>query len=321
MDYEEKIQNAPFWVLAYYLFTEIKNPHEEVVAHKKFFKDRNITSRIYISENGINGQMSGAREDAKDYIEWIKQLPEFAGIKFKIHPHHENVFPRATVKYRKQLVAIDKNVDLSLKGEHVSPKTWKEMLDDKETNKILVDVRNEYEWRVGHFSGADLPPCENFREFSEYADKLKEKADPKTTPVMMYCTGGIRCELYSSLLKEKGFDKVYQLDGGVIGYGLQQGSAHWKGKLFVFDDRLAIPVSEEQPAPVVGTCHHCKTANENYYNCANMDCNNLILCCPTCLKENLGCCSAECMKAPRLRAYQSENTHKPFKRGLKRQIE
>ncbi|CUI17603.1 conserved hypothetical protein [Candidatus Protochlamydia naegleriophila] len=305
-------QESPFFVLAYYHFTAISDPHQEVLAHKNFFKERNITSRIYISEQGINGQMSGAREDAEAYMNWLHANPLFENMPFKIHPHHENVFPRQTVKYRKQLVALDEEVDMDLIGEHVSPERWKELLED-EQKPLLLDVRNEYEWKVGRFEGAECPPCDTFREFKEYAENLKEQVDPQKTPVMMYCTGGIRCELYSSLLKKEGFKDVYQLDGGVINYGLKQGSDHWLGKLFVFDDRLTVPISD-QPTPVIGQCHHCQTAIESYYNCANMDCNHLYLCCQTCLKEFAGCCCTACQEAPRVRPYHQQDTHKPFRK-------
>lgn len=301
------------WILAFYHFAPIENPHQEVKTHKAFFADRQLTSRIYISEQGINGQMSGTKEDAQAYIEWMHERPEFQDIKFKVHPYHEQVFPRATIKYRKQLVAIDASVDLSKRGEHVSPEQWKSMLE-AEADKILIDVRNDYEWKIGRFTGAELPPCETFREFTEYADKLKEKADPQKTPVMMYCTGGIRCELYSAILKEKGFEKIYQLDGGVIGYGLQEGNKHWDGKLFVFDDRMAIPISDEGESKVISTCHFCNTPNDTYYNCANLDCNNLFLCCPECLKKHTGCCCNDCMNGSRIRPFHHDTAHKPFKR-------
>jgi UPF0176 protein len=301
-----------FFVLAYYHFTSIADPHREVLAHKEFFKDRNMTSRIYISEQGINGQMSGIQEDAEAYMCWLHANPLFENVVFKIHTYHENVFPRQTVKYRKQLVALDEEVDMKQIGEHASPERWKEMLDSEEEH-VLLDVRNTYEWQVGRFKGAECPPCETFREFKDYAKELKAKVDPKKTPVMMYCTGGIRCELYSSLLLKEGFEKVYQLDGGIINYGLKQGSDHWLGKLFVFDDRLTVPISEE-PAPVIGKCHHCETPNESYYNCANMDCNHLFLCCPSCLHQYAGCCSADCQQAPRVRPYQQQNAHKPFRK-------
>lgn len=301
-----------FFVLAYYHFTSIADPHQEVMQHKAFLKDLNMTCRIYISEQGINGQTSGVQEDAEAYMRWMHMNPLFEKMIFKIHTHHENVFPRQTVKYKKQLVALDEEIDLDQAGDHLAPEKWKEMLANGE-QKILLDVRNDYEWSVGRFEGAECPPCETFREFKTYADDLKSKVDPKETPVMMYCTGGIRCELYSALLKKGGFEKVYQLDGGVINYGLKQGSKHWLGKLFVFDDRLTVPISEET-SPVIGQCHHCHVPNENYYNCANMDCNHLFLCCPPCLSHFAGCCSSDCQSSPRLRPYHHQNPHKPFRK-------
>lgn len=301
-----------FFVLAYYHFTPIANPQQEVDAHKEFFKDRQITSRIYISKDGINGQMSGIRADAEAYMRWMHAKEDFKGMPFKIHPHHENVFPRQIVKLRKQLVALDEEVNLEDGGEHVSPARWKELLESDE-KPLLLDVRNSYEWEVGRFEGAECPPCETFREFKDYAQNLGKQVDPKKTPVMMYCTGGIRCELYSSLLRKGGFEEVYQLDGGIINYGLKEGSDHWLGKLFVFDDRLTVPISDE-PAPVIGTCHVCKTPNESYFNCANMDCNRLFLCCADCLKKWSGCCCERCHQAPHVRPYNHQNPHKPFRR-------
>jgi len=301
----------PYLVLAYYHITPLTNPQREVLTHKEFFKGRDVTSRIYISEEGINGQMSASLKDAEEYMTWMGTREEFKEMPFKLTYHREQAFPRTVIKYRKQLVAYDRPVDMNKRGLHVSPQQWKEMLKQKDS-KILIDVRNDYEWKVGHFEGAELPPCGTFREFDKYAKDLKEKVDPKNTPVMMYCTGGIRCEFYSAVLMEHGFEKVYQLDGGVINYGIEEGSSHWLGKLFVFDDRLVVPISDEK-TEVVGECHHCKTAFEAYYNCANMDCNELFICCPDCLKEFSGCCCSNCKEAPRVRPYHHQ-THKPFLR-------
>ena len=171
------------------------------------------------------------------------------------------------------------------------------MLQEKD-EYLLLDVRNEYEWKLGRFEGAELPPCETFREFEAYADKLKDEKKPENTPVMMYCTAGIRCEFYSSILKEKGFTNIYQLEGGIVNYGLKEGSDHWLGKVFVFDDRLSVPIAENETS-VIGKCHHCGQSSEAYYNCANMDCNELFLCCPKCLHQYAGCCCTECQSAKR----------------------
>lgn len=300
-----------YYVLAFYAFLPIEDPHNEVKLHKLFLSTRDASCRIYISEEGINGQLCLEKSDAEVYIEWMKQRDLFKEMPIKINTYHEHVFPRVTVKYRKQLVALDKNVDLAKAGQHLSPEEWRQKIE-QDKKHFLLDVRNHYEWLVGHFEGAVSPECNTFREFDEYADKLAEDIDPKT-PVMMYCTGGIRCELYSALLKEKGFEEVYQLDGGVINYGNEEGSKHWLGKLFVFDDRLTVPISEE-PAPVISTCQLCNTLAESYYNCANMDCNELFICCPDCLLKYSGCCGESCTEAPRMRPYQQQNAHKPFRR-------
>lgn len=305
------MSETPYLILAYYQFVPLADPQSEVLQHKQFFEGRDVACRIYLSEQGINGQMSASRNDAVDYMQWMHGRPEFAKIHFKLHEHNEHAFPRITVKYRKQLVALDRDVDLSKQGLHVSPEKWEDMLTSSDP-KVVLDVRNGYEWQIGHFEGAELPRCDTFREFTDYADKLKGTVDAKNTPVMMYCTGGIRCELFSSVLKEKGFEKVYQLEGGIINYGLKRGNAHWLGKLFVFDDRLAVPLSDEGHE-VIGKCRHCNDSNDTYYNCANMDCNELFLCCPSCLPNFQGCCQESCRHSERLRPYQQVNS-KPFRK-------
>lgn len=297
-------------VLAFYSLVPIEDPLFEVARHKEFLASRDFRCRIYISEEGINGQASGSLEAVQEYMQWMHADARFSGLSFKIHETAEHAFPKMTVKYRRQLVAIDCEVDLSNRGEPVSSEQWKKMLETREKSSLLIDVRNDYEWEAGHFEGAELPKLETFRQFPTYAKELKERCDPATTPVMMYCTGGIRCEYYSAVLKKEGFEKVYQLDGGVIQYGLDQGSEHWKGKLFVFDDRLVVPIGEKQEA--IGCCLHCSSANDVYYNCANMDCNRLFFCCLSCLKEHQGCCSNSCLSEGRVRPYTE--TAKPFRK-------
>ena len=294
-----------YFVLAYYHIGPIENPEEEMRRHKEFFQTRDFKGRIYIAKEGINGQASGSAEHAEEYMAWMRADLRFQGIDFKIHWADKHAFPKMTVKVRKQLVAIDCEVDFSLQGERVSPEQWKKMLEEKDQNTLLMDVRNDYEWEVGHFEGAELPKLETFREFPQYAQELKKRCDPKTTPVMMYCTGGIRCEFYSAVLKKEGFEKVYQLDGGVIGYGLEEGSEHWKGKLFVFDDRLVIPISEDAADPIA-RCRHCSSPCDVYYNCANMDCNQLFVCCASCLKVHQGCCEEVCLQNGRVRPYKED---------------
>ena len=301
-----------YFVLAYYTIQKIDDPQEEVARHQEFFKERDFRGRIYISEQGINGQASGSKADAEAYIEWMRADPRFQKMPFKIHVAGEHAFPKMTVKYRKQLVAIDCEVDFSKVGEHVSPGQWKKMLEERDGETLVLDVRNDYEWKVGHFEGSELPKLETFRQFPKYAKELKEAKDPKKTSVMMYCTGGIRCEFFSAVLKKEGFEKVYQLDGGVINYGLKEGSDNWKGNLFVFDDRLVVPLGDEKEAPI-SSCKHCGTGCDVYYNCANMDCNELFICCVECLKEQQGCCCSKCQEG-RVRPYREDGSSKPFRK-------
>jgi UPF0176 protein len=302
-----------YQVLAYYLFTPIELPAREVFNHKKFFNCRDATGRIYISEEGINGQMCASPEAAQEYMQWLKSDPRFAEVEFKIHTWHEHCFPRMTIKLRAQLAALDRKVDMEKTGEHVSPEEWKKMLEARTSDTVLIDVRNDYEWDIGHFEGAELPALGKFRDFPAYAQKLKETKDPKKTKVMMYCTGGIRCELYSALMKEEGFEHIYQLQGGVIKYGLKEGSKHWKGKLFVFDDRLAVSICDEE-TEVIGRCSHCDAPTDFYFNCANMGCNNLFLSCQACAEKMKGCCCSNCESAPFMRPFIKQDRPKPFRR-------
>lgn len=302
-------------VLAYYIFAPIDDPQKEVTLHKKFCSERDIKGRLYISEQGINGQMSAAPEAAKEYMTWMSEKDPFTSMPFKLHHWHCHTFDKLTIKYREKLVGYDVDVDTANQGEHVSPKKWKELLESEE-EKVLIDVRNDYEWEVGRFENAETPQCRTFRDFEKYAKELKDRIDPKNTPVMMYCTGGIRCELYSAHLKEKGFEKVYQLQGGVIDYGLKEGSAHWLGKLFVFDDRMVTPISNEV-TPIISSCHTCGKESDHYYNCANMDCNKLFLSCDECLEKLMGCCKSTCSDAPRRRPLEEQNPNKPFRKWYK----
>lgn len=300
-----------YFVLAFYCFTDLKEPHQEIAEQLAFLEERDAKARIYISEEGINGQMSAAEEDARAYMAWMHSRPPFENLHFKIHEWHENVFPRLIIRYRRQLVAIDDPWDIEETGIHVEPEDWAQMID-QEKPPLLIDVRNDYEWKIGHFEGAETPACKTFREFRSYAQELRDKI-PTDEPIMMCCTGGIRCEVYSAYLKRMGFEKVYQLKGGIINYGQKMGSKHWKGKLFVFDDRMSVPISNETPE-IIAECFHCKTATDDYYNCANMDCNFLFLCCQACLEKLHGCCCQECTEGARVRPLEQQNPHKPFRR-------
>lgn len=300
-----------YYVIAYYIFTPIADPMLEIKKHKDFFKNREMKGRIYISEEGINAQLSGLKPHATEYMEWMKQDDRFKNIDFKLHHYQDNAFAKMTVKYKRQLVALDEQVDMSLTGVHLNSHDWDAMLEKRDENTVIIDTRNRYEWEVGHFEGAELPEVDTFREFKGYTKDLSEKRDPSKTRVMMYCTGGIRCELYSAYMKKFGFEEIYQLNGGVIRYGLEENSNKWRGKLFVFDDRMVVPISEKQDETLTH-CKFCEAKVDHYYNCANMDCNDLFIACKSCLEKEQGCCCDSC-KSGRVRPLDLAD-NKPFRR-------
>lgn len=280
-----------YLVLAYYKYVTIENPHREVMVHKKFFKNRDGLGRIYLSEEGINGQISASEDVANSYIEWMANRKLFHDIEFKIHTHPQHAFHKMTIKYRKELVALKHKVNLQDSGQHVSPQKWKEMMESGEY--VLLDVRNDYEWEIGHFENAERPDRRYFRDFPSYADDFKKKYNPKDAKIMMCCTGGIRCETFSALLKQEGYDQVYQLDGGMLKYGLEVGAKHWKGNLFVFDERLSIPIDNKTELPPISKCYVCSASCSMYYNCANVKCDRLFLCCDSCIEKlNKFCCQS-----------------------------
>ncbi len=306
-----EIDNSlPYLVLAYYHLSPVENPALFVKEHKAFFKDKDVKGRIYLAKEGINGTLSAPKEAVCQYMQWLWTKPGFSDVEFKIQEFEDHTFGRLCVKTRPELVALGFQVPLDKRGPHLSPRKWREMLEQEE-NKVVLDIRNDYEWELGHFEGSESAPCKTFREFKSYADELKTRVDSKNTKVLMCCTGGIRCEFFSSLLMQEGFEHVYQLQGGIIKYGAEEKAKHWVGKLFVFDDRLSIPISDEE-APVIGKCRHCSEPADRYYNCANMDCNELFLSCPECMQKFYGCCQKSCHTGTRVRPYKLACT--PFRR-------
>ena len=299
-------------ILTFYHFTSIQDPEAEVKKHHDFLKNLDVRCRVYIARDGINAQMSFSEKDMQKYIQWLRSDSRFKDIMIRIDPYHEHVFPKTTIKIREELVALGCKTKRQKTAEHISPQKWKEMLDKRDDKTILIDVRNNYESAIGHFEGALRPNLKTFREFPEVIKQLKKEKDQK---IMMYCTGGIRCEVYSPLLNELGFDKIYQLDGGIINYGHLVGNAHWRGKLFVFDDRLSVTISQDEHQ-IISPCHFCDAPSDVYYNCGNMDCNELFLSCLSCAEKLLGCCSKKCTKAPRRRVYDDFTRPKPFRKGV-----
>ncbi|KAJ8748594.1 hypothetical protein K2173_007584 [Erythroxylum novogranatense] len=331
-----------FVVVNFYRFVLIEEPHVEVAKHLSFLEGLDIHGRIYLNEQGINAQYSGPFKDALAYVEWLKEDYRFSDVLVQISPSvNGHAFPKLKLRYKPSLVQMEGGIqhlpllDPSMRATPMTPSQWKirlQALHEKadisksvhDSSFVLLDVRNSYEWDIGHFHGAKRPDVDCFRRTSftlsynqvistdPLADIDKEKTD-----ILMYCTGGIRCDVYSTILRQQGFQNLYTLMGGVSHYLKNEGPVKWIGNLFVFDDRLSLPPSaynhevkiQANDAEVAAesnsfaSCYICglHVRDLRHRNCANLNCNLLFLCCEDCLKDLRGCCCLKCTTAPWLR--------------------
>lgn len=299
-------------VIAYYKFTPIPGPEEFCEEHKELCCLLNLKGRIYIAAEGINGTVAGSSEDIAAYTKRLLAIEGFRGTQFKAHPCDEIPFDRLIVKTRPEIVSLKVSDKLNVPEKtaaFLSPSEWRRTLES-EKDFVLIDVRNDYESAIGHFENAVLPPLENFYDFPEWLEQNPVEKDKK---VLMYCTGGIRCEKFSVLMKQKGYKNVFQLEGGILNYTEAEGGAHFKGKCFVFDDRMAVPVDPSETEPI-GRCEISGVPCDTYINCANMECNKLFLCDRKAAIAMDGCCSEKCRQAPTRRPLNIEKLYTPFRR-------
>jgi len=297
-------------VILYYNFSPIKDPEQFCQGHKEFCKELGIKGRIYIGEEGINGTLGGTPEQVAAYKEFLTDIEGFEDTAFKTSECDYVPFAKLKCKTRDELVALHMDdVDPEDGGEYLEPGEWREVMESDE-EYVMIDVRNDYESKIGHFEGAVKPDVENFYDFPEWLDDFEADKDKK---VLMYCTGGIRCEKFSVLMKEQGWEDVNQLHGGIQRYAAEEGGEHYKGKCFVFDDRLVVPVNEDDMEPIA-KCEITGKPADTYINCANMECNKLFVCSKEGAIKMEGCCSEECRQSDYKRPFDPENAFRPFRK-------
>jgi UPF0176 protein len=281
-------------VLLYYKYVTIENPEEFTAQQKELCDSLGLKGRILIASEGINGTVSGTVEQTGHYMEAMKNDPRFEDMVYKIDEANEHAFPKMKVRHRPELVTLRLEDDVNpneTTGEYLDPKEFYKRLQDEDT--VVLDARNDYEYDLGHFRGAIKPDIENFRDLPQWVRDNKEILDGKK--IITYCTGGIRCEKFSGWLVKEGFEDVGQLHGGIVTYGKDpevKGDL-WDGQLYVFDERIGVPVNQKEHV-VVGKDYFSGEPCERYVNCANPFCNKKILCSEENEHRYLRSCSHEC---------------------------
>lgn len=296
--------------LSYYGFAHVDDPDALRDQQRLLCEENGILGRIYIATEGINGTCAGTPEAIARYRAATLAVPGFHGVDFKEEVVERIPFADLRVRTRPYLVNLGEgnNVDPHQEGgKRLSPTQWKAFLGSGKACTIL-DVRNDYEAKIGHFEDALIPPYQYFHEFPQWVEDLD--LDPEE-PVLMYCTGGIRCEKFSGLLTRKGYTEVYQLDGGLLRYAEEVGGDHYRGDVFVFDDRMRVDIGGSETP---GRCHHCGDTTSRMINCANVDCHALHVSCDACVRTTRATCSPACLGAPRVRAFQEEHLGHPWRR-------
>ncbi|MBI5066311.1 rhodanese-related sulfurtransferase [Candidatus Woesearchaeota archaeon] len=283
-------------VISLYKYADIKEPELLRDQLRDFCTQRGILGRILVSNEGINAAISGRIEQIEELKNFF--LKQFKDITFREQKCEKNSYHKLVVRVRPEVVVFGEKVDLSKTGTHLSPKEFNEAVKDKDT--IILDARNDFEYKVGKFKNAIDLGIEKFSEFPKAVKKIENLKDKK---IVMYCTGGIRCEKASAFLKQKGFNHVYQLQGGIINYLNQFPEKNFEGACFVFDDRLVSKTGEP-----VSACELCGELTEEIINCHNLDCDKLFICCEECqAKMNKACCE-ECKNSSRQRKQKPKPT-------------
>lgn len=284
-----------YHVLLYYKIVKVKAYEQAAKTHKEVCKALGLKGRIIIGADGINGTVAGRKQQLDQYVAYMNQHKVFEKIDFKWSTAESVPFPRLSVKARKELIVTSERDEFQLgaRGNHVDRDTFHQWLKNEE-DMVILDMRNDYEWEIGRFKGAVKPKMKYFRELKDTMDMYEQYKDKK---VVMFCTGGIRCEPASAQFLARGFDKdkIFQLEGGIVKYAEKYGDeGYYEGKCFVFDDRIAVPIDTTENAKVLGGCKHCQTTTDSYRNCANRCCNDLFLACDNCNTMLQNTCSAEC---------------------------
>lgn len=288
--------NPEFTILLFYKYVHIDNPKGVCDAQRKLCEDLGLKGRLIIAEEGINVTLEGTTENTQKYIAELEKDPRFLNIHFKRSVGTGNSFPKLSVKVRSEIVSLHLEKDINpneITGIHLKPEELKQWYEEGK-EFYVIDMRNDYEYRVGHFKDSVLMPVQNFRDIPSALSHIEHLKEKTVVPV---CTGGVRCEKASGLLVREGFKDVYQLDGGIVTYMEKFPAEEFKGTLYVFDKRVTMDFDPKEKHEVIGVCDKCGVSCETFFNCRNKQCNKKMLCCADCRTEDgTVFCSEECEK-------------------------
>lgn len=284
--------------ILYYKFVPVENPDELRKWQTLLAAERGLRGRILVSRHGINGTLGGDKEALEDYIEHMEQsvngvlfeekrMPDLSAITYKWSDGGWHDFPRLSVKYRDEIVSFNASEELEVNengvkngGTHLTPDELHALVEERGDEVIFYDGRNAYEAYVGRFKNAIIPNVKTTRDFKQDIES-GEISRFKDRPIVTYCTGGIRCEILSTLMIQRGYKEVYQIDGGIVKYGeAYPDNGLWEGKLYVFDKRMVEQFSNT--AEDIADCVSCESKTSEFANCDNKQCNQLIIMCASC---------------------------------------
>jgi UPF0176 protein len=300
-----------YLLLAYYHYTKLEDAETFAAQHLVYCKSLKIRGRIYIAQEGINGTISGTKEACEQYMFDLKADIRFAKTEFKIDEVSNHAFQRMHCRYKNEIVhsglrnpqIIDPTKQT---GKHLKGQDFLKLKDQDDV--VIIDVRSNYETRLGKFKNAITLDMENFREFPNKIEELKKYKNKK---VITCCTGGIKCEKASALLINEGFTDVFQLHNGIIGYAKETGGKDFDGVLYVFDGRVNVPINVVNPT-IIAKCSKCSEPTPRSLNCANVACNDQFNMCETCANLMEGACSDTCKEHPQKREFNGTGYYTRF---------
>jgi UPF0176 protein len=303
--------NTPRTTISFYNYIPIPDPQQFRDEMYRHYLEMGVLGRIYVAHEGINAQISVPTANLENVKEYLYALPGFEGLRLNIAvDDNGRSFFVLDVKVRKKIVADgieDPGFDMGRKGKYVNAEQFNKLTEDP--NTIIIDMRNHYEYEVGHFKNAIEVPSDTFREQLPMAvDMMKDRKD---ATIIMYCTGGIRCEKASAYMLHQGFSNVFHVEGGIINYSRQAEALGLEnkfiGKNFVFDERLGERISND----IIARCHQCGKPADTHVNCVNEGCHLLFIQCDECAEKFDKCCSTACQEIIHL----PEETQKELRKG------